>query len=46
METGMPQRSQEDHERLVAAIEARDPAAARQAMEVHLDHVLRVFFAE
>ncbi|EHA16003.1 FadR/GntR family transcriptional regulator [Halomonas sp. HAL1] len=46
METDMPQRSQEDHERIVKAIEARDPTAARHAMEVHLDHVLNVFFAE
>ncbi|AQU81952.1 MAG: FadR family transcriptional regulator [Halomonas sp.] len=46
METDMPQRSQNDHERIVEAIEARDPAAARHAMEVHLDHVLSVFFAE
>ncbi|MFC7367485.1 FadR/GntR family transcriptional regulator [Vreelandella zhaodongensis] len=46
METDMPQRSQGDHERIVEAIEARDPAAARRAMEVHLDHVLNVFFAE
>tara|TARA_R110002072_G_scaffold116299_3_gene246715 strand:- start:5404 stop:6159 length:756 start_codon:yes stop_codon:yes gene_type:complete len=46
METDMPQRSQNDHERIVKAIEARDPTAARHAMEVHLDHVLNVFFAE
>ncbi|PKG51586.1 MULTISPECIES: FadR/GntR family transcriptional regulator [Halomonadaceae] len=46
METDMPKRSQEDHERIVKAIEARDPTAARHAMEVHLDHVLNVFFAE
>ena len=46
METDMPQRSQDDHERIVKAIEARDPIAARHAMEVHLDHVLHVFFAE
>ncbi|MGO2240485.1 MAG: FadR/GntR family transcriptional regulator [Halomonas sp.] len=46
METDMPQRSQDDHERIVEAIEARDPDAARHAMEVHLDHVLNVFFAE
>lgn len=46
METDMPQRSQGDHERIVTAIEARDPAAARHTMEVHLDHVLNVFFAE
>lgn len=46
METDMPQRSQADHERIVGAIEARDPAAARHAMEVHLEHVLSVFFAE
>lgn len=46
METDMPKRSQDDHERIVKAIEARDPTAARHAMEVHLDHVLNVFFAE
>ena len=46
METDMPQRSQNDHARIVDAIEARDPAAARRAMEIHLDHVLNVFFAE
>ena len=46
METDMPQRSQDDHKRIVEAIEERDPAAARRAMEVHLDHVLNVFFAE
>lgn len=46
METDMPQRSQDDHERIVEAIASRDPTAARQAMEVHLDHVLNVFFAE
>ncbi|SDM30590.1 transcriptional regulator, GntR family [Modicisalibacter muralis] len=46
METDMPKRSQGDHERIVRAIEERDPAAARRAMEVHLDHVLNVFFAE
>jgi DNA-binding FadR family transcriptional regulator len=46
METDMPQRSQDDHKRIVAAIEAREPAAARRAMEVHLDHVLSVFFTE
>lgn len=46
METDMPQRSQTDHERIVGAIEAHDPAAARHAMEMHLDHVLSVFFAE
>ncbi|NYS77209.1 MULTISPECIES: FadR/GntR family transcriptional regulator [Halomonadaceae] len=45
-ETDMPQRSQDDHERIVNAIESRDPIAARHAMEVHLDHVLNVFFAE
>lgn len=46
METDMPQRSQEDHRHIVAAIEARDPVIARRAMENHLDHVLSVFFAE
>lgn len=46
METDMVQRSQGDHERIVRAIEERDPVMARRAMEVHLDHVLNVFFAE
>ncbi|WP_110648963.1 FadR/GntR family transcriptional regulator [Salinicola peritrichatus] len=44
METDMPRQSQDDHERILAAIEARNAEAARNAMEVHLDHVLRVFF--
>ncbi|NRB55544.1 MAG: FCD domain-containing protein, partial [Salinicola sp.] len=44
METDMPRQSQDDHQRILAAIESRDPDAARKAMEVHMDHVLRVFF--
>lgn len=44
METDMPRQSQDDHERILAAIESHDPDAARRAMEVHMDHVLRVFF--
>lgn len=44
METDMPRHSQEDHLSIVTAIENRDPDEARRAMEVHLDHVLRVFF--
>ncbi|GHB28485.1 FadR/GntR family transcriptional regulator [Salinicola rhizosphaerae] len=44
METDMPKQSQDDHERILAAIERRDPDAARHAMEAHMDHVLRVFF--
>ncbi|WP_104204344.1 FadR/GntR family transcriptional regulator [Billgrantia saliphila] len=46
METGMALHSQGDHERIVRAIEERDPEAARRAMEVHLDHVINVFFNE
>ncbi|MFG6138083.1 FadR/GntR family transcriptional regulator [Halomonas sp. B23F22_10] len=46
METDMAQHSQGDHERIVRAIEERDPVLARRAMEIHLDHVLNVFFAE
>lgn len=46
METDMPKRSQVDHERIVEAIEKHDSAGARRAMEVHLDHVLSVFFAD
>jgi GntR family transcriptional repressor for pyruvate dehydrogenase complex len=30
-----------DHERIVAALRARDPEGAREAMRDHLDHVLR-----
>ena len=30
-----------DHERIVAALRARDPEGAREAMREHLDHVLR-----
>lgn len=44
METDMPRESQVDHARILEAIEARDPEAARAAMARHLDHVLRVFF--
>lgn len=46
METDMALHSQGDHERIVKAIEERDPEAARRAMEVHLDHVINVFFNE
>lgn len=46
MEKRMWNRSQDDHERIVSAIEAGDERAARQAMENHLDHVLSVFFSE
>ncbi|WP_353981623.1 FadR/GntR family transcriptional regulator [Salinicola endophyticus] len=44
MSTDMPRRSQQDHSRILAAIEARDAEAARAAMAAHLDHVLGVFF--
>lgn len=39
-------RSQRDHERIVAAIVARDAPRARDEMAGHLDDVLGVFFAE
>lgn len=44
MQTDMPKRSQQDHERILLAIEHRDSDGARQAMADHLDHVLAVFF--
>lgn len=46
METNMWHDSQDHHELIVAAIEAGDAEAARNAMAHHLGHVLRVFFAE
>lgn len=39
----MPRRSEGEHAAVVQAIRARDPAAARAAMENHLDSVLRIF---
>jgi GntR family transcriptional repressor for pyruvate dehydrogenase complex len=36
---GRPQRSHDDHQRVLAAIRARDEAAARQAMIEHLEAV-------
>jgi GntR family transcriptional repressor for pyruvate dehydrogenase complex len=36
---GRPERSHNDHQRLLAAIRARDEAAARQAMVDHLEAV-------
>jgi len=44
METNMWHDSQAHHELIVAAIEAGDAEAARNAMAHHLGHVLRVFF--
>jgi GntR family transcriptional regulator, transcriptional repressor for pyruvate dehydrogenase complex len=37
----MREAAQGDHERIVAALRARDPEAARQAMSEHLRHVAR-----
>lgn len=39
----MPRRSEREHEAIVEAICARDPAAARKAMRNHLDSVIRIF---
>jgi GntR family transcriptional repressor for pyruvate dehydrogenase complex len=39
----MPRRSEREHEAIVEAICARDPAAARKAMRTHLDSVIRIF---
>jgi DNA-binding FadR family transcriptional regulator len=39
----MPRRSEREHEAIVEAICARDPAAARKAMRMHLDSVIRIF---
>jgi GntR family transcriptional repressor for pyruvate dehydrogenase complex len=36
---GVPEQSLADHEAIVAALKARDPQAARQAMLHHLNHV-------
>jgi DNA-binding GntR family transcriptional regulator len=40
LQSGRPQQSLPEHERIVAAIAARDPAAAEQAMRDHLSSVL------
>jgi DNA-binding FadR family transcriptional regulator len=39
----MPRRSEREHEAIVEAICARNPAAARKAMRTHLDSVIRIF---
>ncbi len=39
----MPHRSEREHEAIVAALQARDPQAARRAMRTHLDSVIRIF---
>lgn len=39
----MPSRSESEHAAVVRAIRKRDAAAARTAMETHLDSVLRIF---
>lgn len=42
----MRRSAQADHERIVAALQARDPEAARVAMHDHLDHVARTLADE
>jgi GntR family transcriptional repressor for pyruvate dehydrogenase complex len=37
---GGPERGQFHHKRILAAIEQRDPEAARQAMRAHLNQVI------
>ena len=39
----MPHRSENEHQAIVEAICARDPAEARKAMRKHLDSVIRIF---
>jgi DNA-binding FadR family transcriptional regulator len=39
----MAYRSEQEHRKVLDALEARDPAAARRAMRAHLDSVLRIF---
>ncbi|WP_106476457.1 FadR/GntR family transcriptional regulator [Phytohalomonas tamaricis] len=46
MTTDMSDRSQEDHQRILDALIAKDANAARAAMADHLDYVLETFFAE
>ncbi len=42
----MREAAHADHERIVAALRARDPEAARTAMRDHLDHVVRTLGEE
>jgi len=37
---GGPERGQFHHKRILAAVEQRDPEAARQAMRAHLNQVI------
>ena len=39
----MIHRSENEHRRVLQALEQHDPAAARQAMAEHLDEVIRIF---
>ena len=39
----MPHRSEDEHRRVLQALEQHDPAAARQAMAEQLDEVIRIF---
>lgn len=39
----MPHRSEIEHRAILAAIDARDPKAARRAMLAHLNSVIRIF---
>jgi len=39
----MPHRSEDEHRRVLQALEQHDPEAARQAMAQHLDEVIRIF---
>lgn len=39
----MPHRSEDEHRRVLLALESHDPKAARQAMAEHLDEVIRIF---
>ncbi|TWI58635.1 DNA-binding FadR family transcriptional regulator [Pseudomonas duriflava] len=39
----MPHRSEHEHRHILEALEARNPDAARAAMQAHLDEVIRIF---
>jgi len=39
----MPHRSEDEHRRVLQALEARDAEGARLAMQEHLDEVIRIF---